>query len=734
MRVIIYFLSICLFQQTVLSQQPTQKELQAQIQQAKKESMQMIAEMEKEIADAKKRGDDPESINELEKQLVTMKKMLGVVDKAVAGSNQKRPETITTSSPIPPYKSPFVRIALKQPVVVPTEKEAKDRLLWYKGKKINANTLVTTRGRVVQYQRAENRVVVQPNNRADSPIVKLVMNLSRSRQWTNNYVNRVAAQKNSFFDYPLAMMTMREFDLIEQEYNKIADNTIKLPGTGANLMASISQRPASGSGPFIDYEITIEDTLNPDAWFRQMHQELLDLMNNPPPLDFPPPPKHEFDLCYYCDTSLQAKYYREKEEWGEKFTEYEAKLISMGLTIYRQFALLGGDISHSGIPNLEADIDRAAKFAWQRWEQKIDLLRQRYADDVYRQEAVVTMILVYERQKALVGGADENAAPPDLDFLKSFDDYIRQRIAARDYNVIFNYAMILGHARQKALLSGADNDYLQDVIDAVNKSNHFALTMDIEFQLVFKDSEDKDIMRATGYLTTPQKTYVSLGRNKCKWQLYLYDPDYLNDHTNEPAFEIKLNILEGVKLVREKEDEWKSYTYSGPAEMRTVFPSIRIDFCQTGVLDSAIMDVIRYSDQDLSSISDPEEFAKKYTLDLQQYVNLVFASATKTEANRDVVIDITDDIMIMQSGTAVTPTGYAPLDKMQLDYNMHEKQLKIKERITNTTKETTSVILFDAINGSPTLVDKQANMSGDRGYKMEMKKALVKLKVEHEPL
>lgn len=52
---------------------------------------------------------------------------------------------------------------------------------------------------------------------------------------------------------------------------------------------------------------------------------------------------------------------------------------------------------------------------------------------------------------------------------------------------------------------------------------------------------------------------------------------------------------------------------------------------------------------------------------------------------------------------------------MQAEYNMHEKQLKMKEKITRATKEALSVILFDAMNGSSILVDKSADMSGPRG-------------------
>ncbi len=713
-------------------QNPSQAQIQAQIKQARNEAQQQITELENDIAEAKKNNEDPETIKELESQLATMKKMLGVVDKAtsLSGRRPKTPDVPTTT--IAAYQSPFIRI-LKQPVTAPTEAQAKDRLLWYRGKKLNDSTLITTRARIVRYSRKKNMVIVQPDEKKDTTLMNIVNNLSKSRQWTKNYINKVSALKNSFFDYPQTMMTLKEFDYIEKEFNKLADNTIKLPGPETNLMASAIHLHVTGrGGASIHYDISLEDTFNLDDWVQQMHQKILNLMNNPPPLDFPPPPRHEFDLCYYCDTSMEGKYYRDKDAWSEKFTEYEAKIISTVLAIYHEYAILGGDISDSKIPNLEHDIERASYFAQRRLEQKVDLLKQRYMNDVYRQEAVVTMILSQEREQALLGFTDDLPPASDLSFLIHFDDYLRQEIAAKNYNIIFNYALILGHERQKALLTAFDEEHGNDLWIEVLNSNRFALTMNIEFQVVFKDAEDKDVMRATGYLSTPQKIYVSLGRNNCKWQLHLFDPDYAQERTNEEAFEVPLTIQEGVKLVKEN-DKWVSYPYTGPPDMKTVFPSIRIDFCNNGVKDSALMDVIRYSDQDLASAS-PGGFAKKYTLDMQEYVNMIFVSAKKTEANRDAVIDISDEIIGMSSGTTVEPTGYTQLDKMQMDYKMLEKQLEMKVKITTANKESASVILFDAVNKSPSLVNKDVNMAGDRGFNMEMRKAVVKLKIENEPL
>ena len=78
-------------------------------------------------------------------------------------------------------------------------------------------------------------VIVQPDEKKDTTFYNIVKNLGKSRQWTNKIISDEAARKNSFFDYPQMEMTVKEFDYIEQEFNKLADNTIKLPGTGGKL-------------------------------------------------------------------------------------------------------------------------------------------------------------------------------------------------------------------------------------------------------------------------------------------------------------------------------------------------------------------------------------------------------------------------------------------------------------------------------------------------------------------
>jgi hypothetical protein len=721
---------------------PSQKQMQAQMKQAKTEAQQQIADMENEIAEAKKKGDDPESIQQMEKNLATLKKMLGVIDNVANVSQNKRPETISTTNTVAPYKSPYIKF-YSQPVTTPTEAQAKDRLLWYKGKKINQNTLITTKGRVIRYDRQNNQVLVQYNEKKDTNTLKIINKLKKSRQWTNNYVNKEAARKNSFFDYPLVMMTMREFDLIEQEFNKLADNTIPLPGTAGNLMTAFvspffDQSIVGGPNPMNETNST--DSFDP--WLKQAHQELLQLMNNPPPLDFPVPPKHEFDLCYYCDTSLQGKYDRAKAKWADKFDEYETTLISRCLGIERQFQLLiptGAEVDYSEEPGLKEDMDKAMALGFKRMEQKVDLLEQRYGHDVYRQEIVVSSILNLARQRALLGkDIDESKALAaqleviDLIKAKDFEQFIDQRFQANDYNVVFNYSILFGHERIKQLLGVSNEGTEWDWIDKVEKLNHFALTLNIDFDIQYETEADKPILKANGHLSTAQKIYVRLGRtNNCKWQLYLYDPDYGSSvfSKQEMLFKIPLQVNTGIKQVL-KNQTWVTYPYSGPTDLEMNFPIFKISFCPNSGSDSAMMDVIRYKQEDTYG-----DAANAYTTDLLAYLDKVLVSISDTKANQDEVIDLAGQMgTLSNQGTVDNPTGYAKLDEMQVKYKMNGVQHDLQKKGSEATKVGNTVILFDAHNGDQFLINGKTDTAHRELYVLKLNSGLIQLKVVLEPL
>ena len=264
MHYLSFFLFIFLFNECITAQvekpqeRSSPKEMREQMAQANREMKQMVTDLEIEIAEAKKRGDAAESIQEMEKQLAAMKKMMGSIEKASTLSLERPKRNPDFVDKIPVYKSPIVPIPLKQPVIIPTEAQAKDSLLWYKGKKITPNILVTTRGMVVWHDKARNMVVLKPDPKKDSLFVNLVAGLSRTEMRKNNFATTISGIKNSFLLYPEVIKAYDEFDFIRERFDRTAKNAIDLPAPGHAGIDFRGNNSKVISGPFADFEISIE--------------------------------------------------------------------------------------------------------------------------------------------------------------------------------------------------------------------------------------------------------------------------------------------------------------------------------------------------------------------------------------------------------------------------------------------------------------------------------------------
>lgn len=165
--------------------------------------------------------------------------------------------------------SPIVEIELNQPLQVPTETQAKDHLLWYKGKKINDSILVTTKAMVVLYSENQSKIIVKPPAKND-PFGKMANNASKESEMTEDYIELEAAKK-SIMNYPLIQITVDKFQDIDELYNSAIKNTIDLPEVP-------SAKPAQNEdkGGFIANNFT------PELEQKQLHNKLKKLLQNEP--------------------------------------------------------------------------------------------------------------------------------------------------------------------------------------------------------------------------------------------------------------------------------------------------------------------------------------------------------------------------------------------------------------------------------------------------------------------
>ena len=308
-----------------------QGNMKAEMQQELKEIKQEIKNLEAEIADAK--INYPEDVPDLEKELATTKKMLATIER-LANPVQKIP--IVQAKPIPAvtYQSPIEKVYLKQAVVTPTEAMAKDKLLWYKGKKINDSTLITTKGMVVQFSKKRNQVILQPEKKTD-PFEKMIKELEKSNQRKDELIDKFDKMKNGFMYYRELEGAVARYDDITERFEGVLKNTVDVPEIPANISysADLSNDPGELLVKLNNY---IEDT----------KKEIERLISELGPVgDFPPPPAKEIGLCGTCDPELIKREQKQDKAWFENFMGKEIKITQKILGLEKQKLSLGMDVN-----------------------------------------------------------------------------------------------------------------------------------------------------------------------------------------------------------------------------------------------------------------------------------------------------------------------------------------------------------------------------------------------------
>jgi hypothetical protein len=730
MRILIYFLAIFLTTTPALAQspsaadktvKPSQKEMQAQLTQMKREAQERIIALEKDIAEAKANNEDPESIKQLETQLATLRQIVGGVDN-MASQKNKRPETLAPATiKEPKYVSPFEPIVLKQPVTAPTKDQAKDQLFWYKGKKVDANTIVTTNRTIVRYNRTNNSLIIQTDKPVDTSYYGLLSTLSQTSQIRNDFVAAEVNRLNSFFMYPEIQKAYDDFTVFRERYYDLGKNSVKL---------HVSSEPL--------------EVLH--------HQLVISMSTLPSPQNVPAAPERPNNLCD-CSSNERELYERNLAQWFEAFCHDENGLLYLLEAIYLDIHSAGaqGYSSLSNTPNLRADIVKAFDLVLERLTQKLQDLSNKYQpSNVAIEDGLVLMAMYLQKLNFQTFAETEEQSTKNLkraahiafEEVKNlvvnntvFEKYVNDQKAALNFNAVLEYRLYESHEmNKKALSRSTDVDKnLEGWVDKLDKYNRFSLSMKLDLDYVF-EGDGQLAMESTAQLQSDYMI-VTLGRDECSWHLSLKDPDHTDRSGAEENYQIPFTVQPGAsKFIKGV----GTFGYTGPAKMNMISPVFKINLCPNASNDQAYVEGLRFSDADLAAHSN-DDYSKVYTTDLFQYVNKMFVSVMGTKDNSAMLVSNAFEAMNISNGNTNSPsTGNANLDKLKMLYLMWQKKSKMLQNATQTTHTRNTVVPFDAQNGNGTLISTTYSMvdpsDPDRQYGIKMKKADITITVTHSPL
>lgn len=694
--------------------------------QAKTEIEQEIKDLKKDIQEleAEIKSADPAEAAELKTELAALKKMLAMLQKPTP-TVPARQTTNPSSFPVAKYRSPIEPVVLTTPVTVPTLAQAKGGLLWYRGKKIDDSTLVTTYGMVVQYRKKKDKVVLQPEKKSDL-FEKMIEELSKSDIRKEQLIAKFSKMKNGFLYYPDIERTLTQFNEQTEAFNDVVKNAVFLPPLPGQENIKTFAKEKNDQMPGND---------NPNSeLIKKIYNEAKKQLDALPPVgDFPAPPEKDLTNCSWCDSSIRKREKIEDSTWVEKFSGPESEITAKVLGVYRQAALLGiedfGEKNNSTFdPVLDSLNNRIAK--------KIKLLWERYGKQMKRFEIVVRTVLAYERQKALLGFDDKPGDVSVFTVMGNLDSiykaYFKEQVDLKNHNFVLNFPMHITLERQKALLgiqSEPGEDGFGEVFSMAKKYNRFGMTIDLDFIYEQRDDDNELELKATGKIGNKTKTYAMLKIEGCSYKVLHYNEDYSNINENKAA--IPLFVESGEKTIRDEEDKLVTYTYSGPREMKLQFPEFKIDFCESGKSDTAFMMPLNFAVGDQMAISNT---GKSYKAEMLPLANHIFINETEMENNLTKGMELAAEIMAgMEEPDDSPSTGDPDLDKLKVKYNLKIKQDNYKKKISEMSMNEKAVFLFQANNRATVLIDKFNDSKHEIDDNRKMVKGLIHVKVVHEP-
>lgn len=346
-------------------------------------------------------------------------------------------------------------------------------LLWYQGKKIKNNVLLTPKKDTVRFDPSKSIVKVSSKTGKGKELDNLFAELNKTPQRVNEMISRVKAGMPKTVVPYYANIVTDAYTSIQQELSPILSNALAIPSeTFARASAA-----ATGHGPYASFE-PAEQT------FDEAMQEVLDFYEkhkNETIFYVPTPPRREFSYCLMNNKAVAANYERDFEQFRKDLVGRDEDIFQLCLKLYHHSEVF---LDNEGKLDTDKKLTPVTSMLLKRQYDRAMLLINQFSNDPYRCWSVFRMSLLIDRQLALVGWYDEaqtiyivwssmeNAIKSwALMFEKAMQDY--------DYPVALNIYAILGIERIAQL---HDLDY-NIPLDKLIKFNRFKLNMHVSSKI-----------------------------------------------------------------------------------------------------------------------------------------------------------------------------------------------------------------------------------------------------------
>lgn len=417
-------------------------------------------------------------------------------------------------------------------------------LLWFKGKKLAPNVLVTPQSDTVRFSPAKGQLKVSAKAGAGKAFDAMLAELNQNQRRAQTLVSRLAAASPKAVLPQLAEAVKWAYDDVDSTYRKILSNTITLPANDFAIPALSTGKGGDG-GP-LEWEDIWEEFIRKMQQYAAQHAgDNLSTLPEPPPVDF--------SYCYNCDKVAKERYGKKVEAFIAALAgEEDRKMLNLALSASRQAELLL-DATKNG--RVQGEIAKLMQFIMLRIQKRVVMVIKQYIDDPERCMAVLQAALTWDRQVQLLGIGD--VLPQDY-FPKAFRAFtarIKQAMAQEDYSVALNFFLIINTERQMQLCGSG---FYEDILNEGLTFNQFKVTMDV----AAKTGSEKGFLLAQ---LRGDNWFMAFPDSNCRLRWSLVGPKM-----NKLTIELESADMRG---------NGGQIPYVGTKKWEAPVPNIHVDFC-----------------------------------------------------------------------------------------------------------------------------------------------------------
>jgi hypothetical protein len=428
------------------------------------------------------------------------------------------------------------------------------QLLWYAGKKIRPNVLLTQGGDTVTYDPSKRSIKVVSKNGDGKRLDNMLKELNKTPQRMNEMLTRLKGLPKPVLPF-YANAIRSAFTEVKEDYNDVLSNVLTLPDT------KFATTPPAGKGG--DAGI---DAWEEDVWeqaFKEFRQYIADHVNDDI-TNVPVPPRMEYGYCYACDEGKKSRYKKEMEEFIKKLRgEEDEKVLIKALGMIRQAEFLISDVEK--YRKVRREFRLIADFILFRMSRRTTIVVDQYIDDPYRCRAVLEVALSAERQYQLMGFGEPLPKDYFARSLKALTGVLEKALREKDYPIALDLSFILSTERQAQLMGGFTTG---DLFSRLIKFNQFKLTTNISAKI--SGDGGYSLAQAKG-----NNWFFAVPDSGCRLRWVLVGPN--------------MNKLKEELVAAEIKGAGAEMKYVGTKEWNSDIPSIKINFCQDeNIRDSII--------------------------------------------------------------------------------------------------------------------------------------------------